>query len=54
MQAKVARAAFGGQDPRPVAERWLMPDMLPVAAGQVCHPITLLVLMIADDGLLHV
>lgn len=29
---------------------WLVPYMLSVAAGQVCHPVVVLVLMKANNG----
>jgi hypothetical protein len=30
-----------------------MPHMLSMAAGQIRHPVAILILMIADDGLIH-
>jgi hypothetical protein len=43
---------FGGR-PRPVSERRLVTDVLVVEAGQLGDPITLVVLMKADDGSPH-
>ena len=42
-----------GQNPRPVGQRRLMPDMLSMAAGQVGHPIPILIDVKAYDRLLH-
>lgn len=46
-------ATFSGQDPRANRERWLVPHVLSMPAGQVCDPVALLILMVADDGLVH-
>lgn len=51
---KMSAAAFFGQHPGSIGERRLMADMLAMAAGQVGHPVPLLVLMKAGDRLLHV
>lgn len=40
-------------DPRAAHERRLVPHVLAVAAGEISHPIAMLVLMKADNGLLH-
>jgi hypothetical protein len=31
-----------------------MPHMLPMAAGQIGHPVPFFILMIADNGLIHI
>ncbi len=49
----MALTAGFGQYPGAGGERWLMPHMLSMAAGQVGHPVSLLILMISDDRLLH-
>lgn len=46
-------AALAGNDPRPIHKRWLMSHMLAMAAGQIGHPVSLFILMIADNGLVH-
>ena len=43
-----------GQDPRPARHRRLMAHMLPMAAGEVGHPILVLVEVIPHDRLIHV
>jgi len=45
--------ACGGQHPGTARERRLMTDMLPVPASQIGNPIALVVLMIADNRLVH-
>ncbi len=45
--------AFLGDHPRPADERRLMAHMLPVPASEVGYPVTVLILMKADDTLLH-
>ena len=45
--------ALGGDGPRAIHERRLMPHMLPMTAGQIGYPVPLFVLMIPDDGLIH-
>jgi hypothetical protein len=42
-----------GQHPGPIGHRRLVPDMLPMAAGQIGHPIPIFILMISDDRLVH-
>ena len=44
---------LAGHDPRPIHKRRLMPHMLPMAAGQIGHPITLFVEVVPDNGLIH-
>jgi hypothetical protein len=41
------------QHPGPAEKRRLMPHMLSMATGQICHPIALFILMITDNGLVH-
>jgi len=47
------RPAIYGDDPRPVAPWWIMPDVLVMAAIQLSHPVLLIVLMEADNAALH-
>lgn len=44
---------LGDHDPRPIHKRRLMPHMLPMAAGQIGHPIPMFVEMVSDNGLVH-
>jgi hypothetical protein len=46
-------APFFRQNPGPIGHRWLMTDMLTMAAFQISHPIAKLIHMIADNRLLH-
>jgi hypothetical protein len=46
-------AAFFRQNPGPIGHRWLMTDMLTMAAFQISHPIAKLIHMIANNRLLH-
>ena len=46
-------AAFSCDDPRAIHERRLMPYMLPMAAGQIGHPVALFVEMIPNNDLIH-
>jgi hypothetical protein len=46
--------AMSGQDPGTVEERWVMSNMLSMTTGQIGNPVTVLVLVVASDGLLHV
>lgn len=46
-------APFFRQDPRPAHQRRLMTHMLAVTAGKIRDPIAALILVIADDGLVH-
>lgn len=46
-------AALGGDDPGAIHERRLMAHMLPMAACQLGHPITMFVEMVSDNGLIH-
>jgi hypothetical protein len=52
--AKTALAAFGRHHPWAVGPWGLMAQMLPMATGQDRHPVLRVVLVIADDALLHV
>jgi hypothetical protein len=45
--------AFGFEDPRPLVERRLMADVLPVPAGELGDPVAALVLVVADDRALQ-
>ena len=45
--------AICGDDPRPVAPGWMMPDMLGVAALKLSHPVLLIVLIEANNAALH-
>jgi len=45
--------AICSDDPRPVAPRWIMPDVLVVAALELSYPVLLIVLMEADNAALH-
>jgi len=42
-----------GDYPRAIDEGGLMSDVLPMAAGQIGYPVTLFILVISDDRLLH-
>jgi len=44
---------FLRQYPRTACHRRLMPHMLAMAAAKVGHPMTFLILVITDNGLLH-
>ena len=44
---------LGSHDPQPIHKRWLMPHMLPMAAGQIGHPIPVFVEMVSENGLVH-
>jgi hypothetical protein len=46
-------AALGGDNPRAIHKRGLMPHMLAMAAGQVGHPIAMFITMIPDNRLVH-
>lgn len=46
-------ASSDGEYPGAIDEGGLMPDMLPMATGQIGHPVTLFILVISDDRLLH-
>lgn len=45
--------AFAGDNPRSIHERRLMPHMLPMAAGQIGHPVAMFIQMISNNGLVH-
>ena len=51
--AEILPAALGCQYPGTAEKRGMVPDMLAMAAGQICHPMPFFVLMIADDRLIH-
>ena len=51
--AQEAAAAFLCLHPRPLDQRRVVAHVLPVAAGQNGPPIPLLILLKADDDLLH-
>jgi hypothetical protein len=51
--AKMLLAAFRSYHPWSAKERRLVPDMLPMAAGQIGHPVAKFILMIRDDRLVH-
>ena len=46
-------ATHFGQHPGPAGHRRLVTHMLSVATGQIGHPMTLLVLVISNDRLVH-
>lgn len=46
-------APLGANDPRPIHEWWLMSHMLSMATGQICHPVSFFIEMIADNRLVH-
>ena len=46
-------AADDRQNPRPAGHWRLMTNMLAVAAGQVGHPISVLILVVSGDRLFH-
>jgi hypothetical protein len=43
-----------GENPRAIRERRLMPYMLPMTTCQLGDPIAIVILVISDDGLLHI
>ena len=43
-----------GKHPRAIREWRLMPYVLPMTTGQIGNPIAMVILVISDDGLLHV
>ncbi|MDF0675614.1 MAG: hypothetical protein P0120_14925 [Nitrospira sp.] len=45
--------SVGGEHPRAIREWGLVPDVLSMTTGQIRHPISVLILMIPDDRLLH-
>lgn len=52
--AQMLPATLVGHNPRAAEKRRLMSDMLAVSAGQIGDPVPFFILMIADDGLIHV
>jgi hypothetical protein len=46
-------APCDGEYPRAIDEGGLMPYVLPMATGQIGHPIAVFVLVIPNDRLLH-
>lgn len=46
--------SMSGQDPGAVEKRGVMSNMLSMTTGQIGNPVAMLVLMIANDRLLHV
>lgn len=54
MGAQILVASCDGKHPRAIREWRLMAHMLPMAAGQIGNPIAIVILVIADDRLLHV
>ena len=45
--------ALGRHDPGTAEKRRMVPDMLAVSTGQIGHPMSFFILMIAHDGLIH-
>lgn len=54
MSTQILIASGDGDYPRAIREGGLMPNMLSVPTGQIGDPITLVILVIADDRLLHI
>jgi hypothetical protein len=54
MGTQVLLASGGGEYPRPIGERRLMPYVLSMTTGQIGNPVALLILMIPNDRLLHI
>lgn len=52
-EAQKLRPPAFGQYPGAIGERWIVPHMLGVPAGQIGHPITHLILMITHNSLFH-
>jgi len=50
---EVQLAPFFSENPGPIRQWWLMSHMLSMPALQIRHPIAVLVLMKADDALVH-
>ncbi|CUS39279.1 hypothetical protein COMA1_70124 [Candidatus Nitrospira nitrosa] len=46
--------SMSSQDPGAVEKRGVMSNMLSMTTGQIGNPVAMLVLMIANDRLLHV
>ena len=51
--AEMLSASFVRRDPRTAEKGRMMSDMLTMAAGQIGHPMSFFVLMVADDRLIH-
>jgi hypothetical protein len=51
--AEMLGAALRSDDPQPVLPRWIVTNMLGVAALEVGHPVLFFVLMISDDRALR-
>jgi hypothetical protein len=49
----VALPALVGRDPDPDLPRWVVTDVLRVAALELCDPVPLLVLMVPHDLTVH-
>lgn len=54
MSTQILIASGDGDYPRAIREGGLMPNMLSVPTGQIGDPIALVILVIADDRLLHI
>ena len=52
--AEMLRAPFFGRHPGAAEKRRMVSHMLPVTAGQIGNPMAFFILVIADDGLVHV
>jgi len=53
LAAEPLTPAFLRRGPRPHAQRRLVADMLPMPAGEIRNPVSLFVLVKADDALYH-
>ncbi len=51
--AQILPTAFIRYDPRTAKNRWVVPDMLAMSAGQIRHPMSFFILMVAHDRLIH-
>ena len=54
MGTQVLFTSSDSEHPRAIREWRLVPYVLPMPTGQIGHPVTLVILVISDDRLLHV
>jgi hypothetical protein len=51
--AEMLLTSSDGKHPRSIDERWLMPYVLSMTTDQIGNPVTIFILVISDDRLLH-
>lgn len=54
ISTQILIASGDGEYPRAIREGGLMPNVLSMPTGQIGNPIALVILVIADDRLLHI